>query len=161
MIGVLWTWKQGRRLVINIGGGKNLGHKYWGGKNLGHKYWEGKNFGKIYFQTTFSKKILKKSFYSQKFLMTFFHRQLFLKNLHPSFKMYSLFFLFFFLCLCFCFLSCFLSKNKKNKKFSSDYWGQKNGFFPHLNYWGACARAAPPESMPMHNILCRKLICEP
>jgi len=28
------------------------------------------------------------------------------------------------------------------KIFSSDYWGDK-GFCPHLNYWGACARAAP------------------
>ena len=56
---------------------------------------------------------------------------------------YSLFFVFFFLCLCFCFLSCFLYKNKKNKKFSSDYWEGKNGILPHLNYWVARARAAP------------------
>src|SRR6218665_1819905 len=35
-------------------------------------------------------------------------------------------------------------------KFSSDYWGgQKRGFAPHPNYWGARARAAPPESTPM------------
>jgi len=27
--------------------------------------------------------------------------------------------------------------------------GQKRGFAPHLNYWGARARAAPPESTPM------------
>src|SRR6218665_30159 len=50
--------------------------------------------------------------------------------------MYSLFFVFFFLCLCFCFLSCFIFFNKKNYKFSSDYWGAKKGFCPHLNYWG-------------------------
>src|SRR6218665_2032190 len=58
----------------------------------------------------------------------------FFKNLHPLFKIYSLFFVFFFLCLCFCFLSCFLIK--KNQKFSSDYCGGKKKFCPHLNYWG-------------------------
>ena len=32
--------KHRRRLVINIGGGKYLGHKYWGDKNLeGQKFW--------------------------------------------------------------------------------------------------------------------------
>src|SRR6218665_1092139 len=32
-------------------------------------------------------------------------------------------------------------------KFSSDYWGAKKGFCPHPNYWGARARAAPPQSL--------------
>jgi len=28
--------------------------------------------------------------------------------------------------------------------------GAKKGFSPHPNYWGARARAAPPESTPMY-----------
>ena len=32
------------------------------------------------------------------------------------------------------------------KKFSFDYWGKRR--FPHLNYWGVRARAAP-QSTPM------------
>src|SRR6218665_3555543 len=77
------------------------------------------------------------------------HRQLFFKNLHPSFKIYSLFFVFFFLCLCFCILSCFYIK--KFKKFNSRLiigGGQKRGFVPHLNDWG-CLPGLPPESTPM------------
>ena len=110
-----------RRLVINIGG-----------KNLGHKYWGCKNFGKM-FSDNILKKVEKIPFYSLKFLTTFFsHQQLFFKNLHSSFKIYSLFSVFFFLCLCFCFLSCFFKI--QNKIFSSDYWegGQKIGFAPIL-----------------------------
>src|SRR6218665_1840729 len=39
-------------------------------------------------------------------------------------------------------------------KFSSDYWGgQKRGFAPHPNYWGARARAASPESTPMITVI--------
>src|SRR6218665_1637675 len=74
----------------------------------------------------------------------------FSKNLHPLFKMYSLFFVFFFLCLCFCFLSCFyVLKNKKFFKFSSDYWGgQKRGFAPILIIGGRMP-GLPPESTPM------------
>src|SRR6218665_3940134 len=68
--------------------------------------------------------------------MTSFLVDNFFKNLHPSFKMYSLLFVFFFLCLCFCFLSCFFFKIEKIKKFPSDYLGGKKGVLPHLNYWG-------------------------
>src|SRR6218665_439260 len=80
---------QGRRLVINIGGGKNFCHKHWGGKN----------FRKIYFQ----KKIFKSSLqFSKKNSddLFFRHRQLFSRNVHYSLKMYkftsfSLYFSFF------------------------------------------------------------------
>ena len=125
---------QRRRLVINMGGAKSLGHKYWGQK-----------FG----ENIFSENILnaKKFFYPQQFLMTFFswlhfsRLTPFVKNLfpfHPDVLTLSLYF--FFLSLCFC----------KIKKFSSDYWGgQKRGFAPHLNYWGRVP-GLPPESTPMH-----------
>jgi len=33
--------------------------------------------------------------------------------------------------------------NKKNKNFRLIIGRQKKGFCPHLNYWGARARAAP------------------
>src|SRR6218665_1227042 len=95
--------RQGRRLVINIGGGKNLGHKYWGSKN----------FLKIYFK----KKIFKSSLqFSKKILTTFFlviehffskKCTLFIENV----QIYFLFFVFFFLSLCFCFLSCLFFLN--------------------------------------------------
>ena len=40
--------------------------------------------------------------------------------------------------------------NKQNQKILvSLLGGQKRGFAPHPNYWGARARAAPPESTPM------------
>src|SRR6218665_3416305 len=34
-------------------------------------------------------------------------------------------------------------KNTKNYKFSSDYWGAKKGFAPHLNYWGRVPGCPP------------------
>src|SRR6218665_2099440 len=99
-------------------------------------------------ENIFSDNILKNfeenPFYSTKFLRTFFsHRQLFQKftpfiqNLLPflciflPLSLFLLSFVFFFLQIIFL-------------KFLSDYWGgQKRGFAPHLNYWGACSRAAP------------------
>src|SRR6218665_2271733 len=111
-----------RRLVINIGEGKNLGQKYWGAKI----------FGKYIFRQH-SKKI---PFYSQKFLMTFFsHQQLFQKM--TPFIQNGLPFLciFLFLCLCFCFLSCFIFLYNFFYKFSFDYWGgAKKGFCPCEEY---------------------------
>src|SRR6218665_1399466 len=107
-----------RRLVINIGGGKNLGHKYW----------EGKHFGEIYFQTkTLEKfpsilsKISDDLFYS--------HRQPFYKiyTFHSKCTPFSLY-----CCLCFCFLSCLFFSINKIKKFLSDYWGAKKGFCPPI-----------------------------
>src|SRR6218665_4200363 len=38
-----------RRLVINIGVGKNLGHKQWRGKNFGEIYFQTKNLEKVPF----------------------------------------------------------------------------------------------------------------
>ena len=124
---------QRHRLVINIGG------KIWV-TNIGGD----KNLGKIYFRTTFSKNIWQKSFYSQIFQMTFYsHRQLLFKNLHPSLKIDTLFFVFFFLCLCFCFLSGFIFL-QKNYKFSYDYWvGAKKGFAPILIIGGRVHRLPP------------------
>src|SRR6218665_3224231 len=89
----------------------------------------------------------KKSSIPQKFLITFFSpRLLFRKNLLPSLEIFSLFFLTLFLYfssfLCFS-LHFFFTKIKQNKKKLSDYWGKKGILSPHLNYWGARARAAP------------------
>src|SRR6218665_1018361 len=78
--------------------------------------------------------LVKRFLYPQKFLMMF----LFLVIDH-FFKIYS--FVFLFLCLCFCFFSFFVIFFKV---FPSDYFFAKRGFAPHLNYWGAHARAAPP-----------------
>ena len=63
-----------------------------------------------------------------------------IKNL----QIYFLFFVFFFLCLCFCFLSCLVFFKQQiflNSRLIIG--GQKRGFAPHPNYWGARARAAP------------------
>src|SRR6218665_2044564 len=68
------------------------------------------------------------------------------KSLHPSFKIYSLFFVFFFLCLCFCFISFFLNKKIRNSRLIIG--GAKKGF------WGARARAAP-QSLRLCVLLCR------
>ena len=91
-----------------------MGHKYCGGKNTKGKY-------------IFRQHSQKNFFYSQKNCDDLFFLFLvivnFFKNLQPSFKFYSLFFVFFSLCLFFCVLSCFFRKNKKNKKVSSDYLG--------------------------------------
>src|SRR6218665_4160750 len=128
MVNLAITDTQGRRLVINIGGCKNFGHKYWGGKN----------FWKIYFQKKIFKSFLQ---FSQKILTTFFfsHQQLFSQKFTlflENVQIYFLFFVFFFLCLCFFFLSCFFFL-KIFFKFSSDYWGGKKGVLPHHpNYWG-------------------------
>src|SRR6218665_3036639 len=101
----------------------------------------------------FSDNILKKfekiPFYSQKFLTTFFKSSTtFFKNLHPSFKIYSLFFVFFFLCLCFCFLSCFLFLNKRIKNSRLIIGGQK-GVLPPILIIGGRVPGLPPESTPM------------
>ena len=109
-----------RRLVINIGVAK-----IWVTNIGGQKYREN------IFSDNILKIILKKSFYSKKFVMTFifFSRQLFS-------KMYSIQNLLPFLCI-FISLSRFLLSFMfflLNKKFSSDYWGAKKGFCPHLNY---------------------------
>jgi len=121
-------------------------HKYWGVKNLGHKYWGGKNLGKIYFQT---KNLEKNPFLFSKIsedlslvIDNFFTKFTpFIQNVLP------------FLCI---FLSLFLLsfmliffKYKKLKNSRLIIGGAKKGFCPHLNYWGARARAAPPESTPM------------
>src|SRR6218665_1121866 len=64
------TTAQGRRLVINIGGGKNLGHKYWGAK-MGKRNRGGKKF---FWKKFFKKKIWKNSlkFSKKKFEKIFF-----------------------------------------------------------------------------------------
>src|SRR6218665_825462 len=46
------SWTQGRRLVINIEGGKNFGHKYWGGKNFWEIYFQTKNLEKVLFYSS-------------------------------------------------------------------------------------------------------------
>src|SRR6218665_859885 len=93
----------------------------------------GKNLGKIYFQTTLSTKFGKNPLLFSKFF----------KNVHPSFKIYSLFFVFFFLCLCFCFLSCFYIKNNFLNSRLIIEGGQTRGFAPVLII-GARVPELPP-----------------
>jgi len=134
---------QRRRLVINIGRGKNLGHKYWGAKGLGK-----------YIFRQHSKKIWKKSFYSKKFLMTFFLViDNFLKQIYTLHsKLNWLPFLCIFLSLSLFLLSFMFSFfNPKNKKFLSDYWGgAKRGFAPRLNYWGRVPGLPPSLRLCLH-----------
>src|SRR6218665_1570237 len=53
-------------------------------------------------------------------------------TLHSKSTPFSLYFSFFVSVSAFFHVFSF----KKNKKFSSDYWGAKRGFAPYLNYWG-------------------------
>ena len=100
----------------------------------------------------FRQKISKSSLlFSPKFLTTYF---LIIDNFF--YKIYA------FLSKCTPFSLCFsffvsvsaffrvyFLRNKKIKKFSSDYWGDKKGVLPHhLSYWGRVP-GLPSESTPM------------
>src|SRR6218665_4223119 len=115
-------WMHRRGLVINIGGQK-FGSQILGGQ----KFWEN------IFSDNIVKKFEKIPFYFLTFLRTFFsQQQLFFEKLTPFIQNVLPF-----LCI---FLSFFVSVsaffhvlfflNKTNYKFSSDYWGSKNGFCP-------------------------------
>src|SRR6218665_861333 len=93
----LYTWVQGDRsskssdVFVLQEPSKNLGHKWWGGAKI---------LGKFIFRQKISSILSKLS--DDLFLVI----DNFLQNLHLSFKMYSVFFVFLYCCLCFCFLSC-------------------------------------------------------
>ena len=95
-----YSFRQGRRLVINIGGAKIWVTNIGGAKN----FWK----------YIFRKKFLKVPLNSlTKFWRPFFfsHRKFFSKKCTLFIEIYFLFFVFFFFSLCFCFLSCLFFLN--------------------------------------------------
>ena len=129
-----------RRLVINIGGAKIWVTDIGGRKN----FWE------IYFQT---KNLLKKfpsilwKISDDLFLFCLVIDNFFYKNLHLSFKMYSVFFV---LLSLFLLSFMFIFFNKQNSKILVWLLGGKKGALPPiLIFLGGACPGCPPESTPM------------